>query len=181
MDKVVNSRKHKLALNAAIALCYFAFGVNYNLLGNTVTDFNNITGIDQAQFSYVFMLRSGIYCLGAIFLEGAWLPNFFNRQLLFGFNMLLLGVSMCLTPFFPRFEYILTNQAVVGFASGGIDIATNVLIMEMWEENSNTFLQATHLCYAIGSTASPMIAAPFLLDTKVYTNKTSNNGTLPES
>ncbi|RWS00941.1 sodium-dependent glucose transporter 1-like protein [Dinothrombium tinctorium] len=95
--------------------------------------------------------------------------------------MLLLGVSMCLTPFFPRFEYILTNQAVVGFASGGIDIATNVLIMEMWEENSNTFLQATHLCYAIGSTASPMIAAPFLLNATVYKNKTNNNETLRAS
>ncbi|RWS22781.1 sodium-dependent glucose transporter 1-like protein [Leptotrombidium deliense] len=96
--------------------------------------------------------------------------------MLFGVNVLLIAVCNCLSPTIHLFWSLILNQAIVGFASGGVDVASNVLLLEMWDVDSNVYLQATHLCYAIGSTLSPLVAAPFL-----SSNTTTNNATVSGS
>ena len=51
---------------------------------------------------------------------------------------------------------------MIGFASAGIDVAGNAWLLEMWQENSNPYMQGLHFSYALGSTLSPLLAEPFL-------------------
>ncbi|RWS23614.1 sodium-dependent glucose transporter 1-like protein [Leptotrombidium deliense] len=69
---------------------------------------------------------------------------------------------MTLTPVFPGFVYFLVNQAVFGFSAGGFDVASNVLVLELWNEKSQPFLQAIHLCFVVGGTIASLISSPFV-------------------
>ncbi|RWS04400.1 sodium-dependent glucose transporter 1-like protein [Dinothrombium tinctorium] len=67
-----------------------------------------------------------------------------------------------MTPQYSNLLYFLANEGVIGIATGGIDCASSVLLLEMWGENSNAYLQGLHTSYALGSTVAPLISAPFL-------------------
>ncbi|RWS10200.1 sodium-dependent glucose transporter 1-like protein [Dinothrombium tinctorium] len=76
-------------------------------------------------------------------------------------------------PFLPHLLFLLANQAVFGLTTAGIDTASNVLIMELWETQSNRYLQTMHLGYSVGATISPLLARPF-----VFADDIKNNATI---
>ncbi|RWS01507.1 sodium-dependent glucose transporter 1-like protein [Dinothrombium tinctorium] len=97
--------------------------------------------------------------------------------------MLLFGVGIGLLPHYPHFGILLANGIVVGFAQGSIDTASSVLVLEMWEKDSNPFLQAIHTNFALGSAISPLVCAPFLSaktnESSLLLNSTNTTGAEP--
>ncbi|RWS25321.1 sodium-dependent glucose transporter 1-like protein [Leptotrombidium deliense] len=173
----VNDKRYKLQLSAIIAFTYFAYvtkfieSFNYNTLGPTLNDLQHSLAVDNVQISYLFITRAGLYFLGAIFCNYILM---FTKML--NFNKLndlsWMDVHMGFTPQMSKLWEVLLLQSMFGFVSGGIDIASNVLMLEMWQKESNRYLQGVHLCYAIGATAAPLVSSQFL----EYQN--SNNSSL---
>lgn len=53
-------------------------------------------------------------------------------------------------------------MSTLGISAGAIDVATTVIILHIWRQKSNPFMQGLHFSFAIGMVFSPMLAAPFL-------------------
>lgn len=100
----------------------------------------------------------------------------YNRQVCFAISLIGLGLSVMVLPHLRSLVMYFMAQGAVGFASAGIDVAGNVWLLEMWQENSNPYMQGMHFSYALGSTISPLICEPFLSPDKIV-NGTVVNGT----
>ncbi|RWS21765.1 sodium-dependent glucose transporter 1-like protein [Leptotrombidium deliense] len=73
-----------------------------------------------------------------------------------------MGVTMLLIPIIPRYAFFLILSCGTGFALGGTDTASNVLILEMWGKDNNAYLQAVHLSFAVGQVIGPLMCTPFV-------------------
>ncbi|RWS20204.1 sodium-dependent glucose transporter 1-like protein [Leptotrombidium deliense] len=116
--------------------------------------------IDTASISIMFSVRSVFYSLGAVSL--GCLFNKWNRQILFAMCMLIIAISFVLIPIIPKYDLFLKLACATGYALGGVDTAANVLILEMWGKDSNAYLQALHLCFALGTVFGPLMCTPFI-------------------
>ena len=66
-------------------------------------------------------------------------------------------------------------QATYGITTTAIDIGSNVLMLEMWQEKSNPYMLTAHLFYADGTALSSLMGARFLPKNKFETNNISDN------
>ncbi|RWS25407.1 sodium-dependent glucose transporter 1-like protein [Leptotrombidium deliense] len=164
-----NSKQHKWALTLILAFCSFAYGLNYTLLGQTVDELQRILHSSAAKMSYVFTMKSAVYCCDA------WIFQYTNRQLIHGINCLIISVFTVITATFPNYAIVLCSQSVIGFAAGGIDVATSVLVLEMWESSANMYLQCVFLGYTFGATLSPLISNAFINENSIIPNNISNS------
>lgn len=76
----------------------------------------------------------------------------------------MIAATMALTPHWPSMSWVLGGAAVNGFASGGIESASDVWVLEMWQEECGPFVQALHFAFGAGSIVAPLVVRPFLND-----------------
>ncbi|RWS01675.1 sodium-dependent glucose transporter 1-like protein, partial [Dinothrombium tinctorium] len=151
-------------------------GMCYRIVSVTLNDLTRIANTTQSEFSYVLSARAGISLFSALLC--GWIFNLLNRQVVLSFSMLLMGIGIFLTPHFPKLVFLLLNQSMVGFASSCIDTAANALILEMWNEKSNSYMQAVNLFFSLGTLVSPLIATPFVSsNASRTTNSNATNST----
>lgn len=85
-----------------------------------------------------------------------------NRQLGYVCFIALLGTAVFNIPLQSHLYAYIGLEAVKGFSAGGIDVDVTSIILEMWEEKSNPFMQGMYFACAIAHSLSPLILTPFL-------------------
>jgi FHS family Na+ dependent glucose MFS transporter 1 len=71
-------------------------------------------------------------------------------------SILFLSVSMFITPFVTHLWMLIVVNLIMGIGAGAIDVICNLMVVTLWEEDSNPYLQALHFCYGLGSFLCPL-------------------------
>lgn len=105
-----------------------------------------------------------------------------------------MSATIALAPFSPNLGLLLADAGLCGFGGGGehwmgvllfqfwlrtwfcsgIDTAQVVWIIEMWAEESSSYLAGYQFFFALGTFISPLIVRPFLAE-KIESNNNQNN------
>lgn len=63
---------------------------------------------------------------------------------------------------------------ILGLVDSAFDVAVNSLLLDLWGNDCNTYMQALHACYGIGQFLAPFCAAQFLGLQPRSANETAN-------
>ena len=96
-----------------------------------------------------------------------------NRQVAYGFSILGFAACLCSIPLHNRLDTYLTAEMFVGLFAAAIDVASNAWMLEMWQEGTNSLMQAMYLMFAIGQALGPVIVEPYLSDDRKNDDKKS--------
>lgn len=159
------TKTYKYVLTFALFFCYFAYGVNFYVVGPTLIELAGLFQTTIERISLIYTARSAGYTCGSL---SGFAFKYVNRQLAFVFFLTLMGVTLAIIPHCTTMTQMLILASVNGFSIGTFDTAINVWILEIWEEKSGPFMQALHFTYGIGSFVAPLICEPFLSSESIH-------------
>nr|XP_054774489.1 uncharacterized protein LOC129282636 [Lytechinus pictus] len=103
----------------------------------------------------------------------------FNPLFLLAIVLLLCGIGITFAPFATTVLVLGMCISTVGISMGVLDTGANLVCLRMWgKKRSGTMLQALHFSFALGAFFSPLLAAPFLVDTSTTGNMVATPSTL---
>ncbi|KAH9417978.1 hypothetical protein DERP_008231 [Dermatophagoides pteronyssinus] len=159
------SRSDKYIITFSLFFCYFAYGVNFYVVGPTLIELAGLFQTSIEQICLIYTVRSAGYTCGSL---SGFLFKYINRQLIFVFFMALMGVTLALMPHVTGLTWLFVLAGINGFSIGSFDTAINVWVLEIWAEESGPFMQALHFTYGIGSFVAPLICEPFLSTESIH-------------
>ncbi|ODN01686.1 Sodium-dependent glucose transporter 1A [Orchesella cincta] len=109
-------------------------------------------------------------------LSGGVIFNYVNRQFAALCLLATMGVMMFLTPHCPNMGLYFATAGIMGFCCGSYDTAQFVWMMEMMQEKCPPYVMSQHFFYALGTSLSGLIMAPFL-DEETEDDESSNSTT----
>lgn len=130
------------------------------MIAPTLTELKQALNVSTSEVAFVYTARSTGYLMGAPL--GAFLFSICNRQAVVGTLVALMSVCTALLPVARPMAMFYLLAALSGLSSGGMEAGTNVWLLEIWEDKSCPYMQALHLCFALGCAIAPLLASPFL-------------------
>ncbi|XP_060082506.1 major facilitator superfamily domain-containing protein 4A-like [Ylistrum balloti] len=161
------SKQQSVIYSICIYFSFFMIGWNRSLFGPSFPDIQQICHIDLELGSWIVTTFYIGYAFGALI---AGLLGAFNQNLTFGFSLITLATSVVVTPWCSVYWIMIAAHFSQGFCQGVVDTIGNSEILRIWKNNRLLYF-CLELSYAIGCFVSPLVAAPFLMDTLV--NQTS--------
>ena len=155
------SNRKKYVFTAAAFFGYFSFGLMDNINGGTLLDIAGLTcasGIGEIYYGVISQTIA--YCLGSLFF--GWLYGRVNRQVGYIVSLIASGCATLAIPHLRTASAYIALQVFFGLFIGGLDVASNAWILEIWGNDSKPFMQAMYLCYAIGMPIINAFISPFL-------------------
>lgn len=157
--------QYKYIMTFSLFFCYFAYGVNFYVVGPTLIELAGLFQTTIEQICLIYTVRSAGYTCGSL---SGFLFKYINRQLIFVFFMIVMGITLTLMPHCTSLTYLFILAGINGFSIGSFDTAINVWVLEIWAKDSGPFMQALHFTYGIGSFVAPLICEPFLSSEAVH-------------
>lgn len=157
-----NSLRTKYVTTFALYISNFLFGGVMYIIGPSRYDISDLVDSSFESVSYGQTIRSAGIGVGAIVAK--YVYGHFGRQIGYAGVIFLNGVLQLITPFFRNLVLYLSSELLIGSLCGLTSVALSGWILEMWQENSNFYLQTSNFAYALGVTVTPLIVAPFLSD-----------------
>ncbi|UXI22286.1 FAM76A protein [Sarcoptes scabiei] len=161
----MTSLAYKYIVTFSLFFCYFAYGVNFYVIGPTLIELASIFRTSLEQICLIYTIRSAGYTFGSL---SGFLFKYINRQLALVFFVTLMGITLALIPHCTSINLVFVLAAINGFSIGSFDTAINVWMLEIWSEDSGPFMQALHFTYGIGAFVAPLICEPFLSTESVH-------------
>ncbi|RWS29144.1 sodium-dependent glucose transporter 1-like protein [Leptotrombidium deliense] len=170
----------------AVGSLYLAFlssGIVFNIIPPTLHDLQTVFNSTIGDISPVYTSRSAGYLFGTILGETCDVHVLIannvlcskedSRQLCLVVFVGLMAVTVSVLPFCGSLRNLFIVAAVNGITSGVSDVASNVWLLDMFKEKSGPYIQALYFFFALGSSLSPLLSAPFLKEnnlqeTKIY-------------
>lgn len=143
------------------AIIYFAvfiaLGLTTASLGPTLTGLAAQTQVGVGLISLVFTARSVGYMAGSL-----WSGKLFDRlpghQVLAG-ALLLMALTMALTPLTPTLWLLLVVAVPLGWAEGAVDVGGNALMVWSRAGSAGQWLNALHFFFGLGAFLAPLVVA----------------------
>ena len=154
-----------------LGFCMFCYGTVTGITGVTLIDILYQTHSSEQLGSTGIVCRYIGYGLGSLFTGRLY--DRFSRQLCFVIILIACGVAHVAIPFVKQIALFIVAQIVVGVTSGGIEVAINTWMMNMYGAKCNGHMQEVYLSMAIGITVTPLFSAPFLSETKTANDTVS--------
>lgn len=95
-----------------------------------------------------------------------------NRQLQFGIHSVLYAIITIILPFCTSYTLFLVLSSASGFLLSFVANIPNVWALELFDKNSNTFLQLMHIFFPFGNTLGSLLSAPFVMTPNATANVT---------
>ncbi|KAI1298156.1 Major facilitator superfamily domain-containing protein 4B [Halotydeus destructor] len=153
-------REKKILYTFSLYLIFFGGGLTYNIIAPTLTDLKTGLNVTDIEMAGLFTSRSAGYMIGAPL--GAILFAQCNRQLVISVLVAIMAVGVTLLPLFKNVAAVFTVAGLSGLANGGMEAGVNVWLLEIWKDKSCPYMQALHLCFALGCATAPLITVKFL-------------------
>jgi MFS transporter, FHS family, Na+ dependent glucose transporter 1 len=158
---------HRYAHRRSATTAYFAsmvmLGLTSAILGPALPKFAEHAGVSLGQAGLLFTARSLGYLLGSLYGGRAYdrLPG----HRLLGAVMLGEVAMLALAPTVYRLWILAGILMVIGLAEGALDVGNNLLLMWVYREESNPYLNALHFFFGVGAFLAPILVAQSLLYT----------------
>ena len=90
---------------------------------------------------------------------------------------------MALVPYCKSLNQFLFTQVIVGTASAGVDVSVNAIILDVWKNKSNSYMQAVCFCFGLGSVFGPLLVEPYIREVQPITtlHKYPSSSTVSDS
>lgn len=153
------SRRAKLAQTGAYGSAFVALGMVTASLGPTISGLAANTGTTLGGISALFTARSLGYLLGSYF--GGRLYDRVAGHPVMATVLLLMAVTMALSPVIPALWLLVPVFLITGMAEGVLDVGGNVLLV--WEHGAGVgpYMNALHFAFGVGAFLSPILIAQF--------------------
>ncbi len=148
---------HGRAQTLAYYLAFIALGLATGILGPTLPTLAQNTRASLAQIGTVLSGMSLGWIVGS-FVAGRYYDRQPAHHLLAGM-VFLTALMLGLTPFVRRLELLVLVFFLLGFASGGIDIGGNILLVWVHGDRVGPRMNALHFCFGLGALLSPVFVA----------------------
>ncbi|OWF54285.1 sodium-dependent glucose transporter 1-like [Mizuhopecten yessoensis] len=152
--------RQKVLYSICIYGTFFMIGWNRGLFGPSFPDIQHICQVNLKLGSWIPTTFFIGYTFGS--LTGGLLERL-NRKLIFGISLVILTICVAVTPWCVVFGVMIAAHVVQGFCQGVVDTIGNSEILLIWK-NKRLLFFCLELMYCIGGFASPLVAAPFLMD-----------------
>ncbi|CAL8367362.1 unnamed protein product [Lota lota] len=144
---------------------FFSFGLCIAFLGPTILDLQCQTSSTLSEITWVFFAQQ--FCL----LIGSSIAGVFRKTLLSALatlfvSALVISVIFAIIPLCNNVLLLAIAMAVSGLAMGIIDTIANIQLVTIYQKDSAVFLQALHFFIGFGALVSPLIADPFLSESR---------------
>ncbi|XP_077996122.1 sodium-dependent glucose transporter 1A-like isoform X2 [Glandiceps talaboti] len=171
------SHRRRLWMTMLLYLAFFGLGLRTGVIGPSLPDFQLNTGENVDRITLIFTTASVGFAIGSIL--GGILVEKFNNHLLLALAVLASGVVMFLFPWCNSLAVLVLVSNLYGLAAGVLNTGGNTVCVDIWRNDSGLYMQALHFVFALGATASPLIAGPFLTPANVLItpSPTPNNHT----
>ena len=144
-----------------ITIIYYAgfvvLGLTAASLGPTLTDLAANTRSTLGQISIVFTARSLGYLLGSV-LAGRFYDRLPGHKVM-TIGLLILGLTLGLTPIVPLLAVLTGVLLVMGIAEGLFDVGGNTLLVWVHGDKVSPYMNALHFFFGLGAFVTPMIVA----------------------
>lgn len=71
-------------------------------------------------------------------------------------GILLLSFGILAMPFIGNFYLLVLCNFIIGVGSGCVDIVSNILLVWIWKDAVNPYMQALHFCFGVGALICPI-------------------------
>jgi FHS family Na+ dependent glucose MFS transporter 1 len=160
-----------------ILFCYafIMLGIAIGSLGPSLLRLAENTNSSMKKMGVVFTLR-GIGYVSTALIIGYVLDrysfysesrtNLHNKALVYCLKrmekgivflgVLLLSFGILAMPFVRKFSLLVLCNFIVGVGSGCVDIVSNILLVWIWKDAVNPYMQALHFCFGVGALICPI-------------------------
>ncbi|KAN0015215.1 hypothetical protein ACTFIU_001541 [Dictyostelium citrinum] len=149
--------RSELMLTSAYLFCFVALGISVGSLGPTLHSFTDHLDASIDQVGYFFSARGlgyFIFSLGCRFLD-----RIKNNNLVIAGCVILMSISLLLIPLSKNIWLTAFLFMLEGGGAGLIDSSLNTLIVWVWKEKVNPFMQLLHFSFGLGAFVAPLFIA----------------------
>ncbi|EAL64935.1 hypothetical protein DDB_G0284943 [Dictyostelium discoideum AX4] len=149
--------RSELILTSAYLFCFVALGISVGSLGPTLHSFTYHLHASTDQVGYFFSARGlgyFIFSLGCRFLDRVK-----NNNLVIAGCVILMSISLLLIPLSKNIWLTAFLFMLEGGGAGLIDSSLNTLIVWVWKEKVNPFMQLLHFSFGLGAFVAPLFVA----------------------
>lgn len=147
------NRQSILGYYAAI----FALGLAAAVLGPTLAGLAKHTHTDLRTVSLLFPARAFGYMLGSM-QGGRWYDHLPGHAVLAA-GLLLMAVTMVLTPLMPLLGALTAAILVLGVADGMVDVGSNTLLVWVYRDKLGPLMNGLHFFFGLGALLAPIVVA----------------------
>ncbi|EGG17392.1 hypothetical protein DFA_08387 [Cavenderia fasciculata] len=158
--------KRELTLTISYLLCFVSLGISVGSLGPTLLSLSTNTHSTLDQVGYFFSARGLGYFFGSF--SGRFYDRVPNGNLICGLATILMAVALFLIPL----SHNIWLTGIIFFFEGGfaglIDSGLNTMIVWVWQDKVNPFMQLLHFAFGVGALLAPFLVS-FMINSSLFT------------
>ncbi|XP_007892155.1 sodium-dependent glucose transporter 1 [Callorhinchus milii] len=158
---------------------FLGLGMSIAILGPTFNELAVNVNKNISEISYIFVGRSLGYVGGSLI--GGVLFDCTNHYLLLGSSMLITSLGLFAIPWCTKALLLTGLFSLIGVSMGFLDTGGNLVILTVWGNQADPFMQAAHFSFALGAFVAPILAKPLLGILQQDFNQTKHDVLLKET
>ena len=140
---------------------FITIGLTNAVLGPTLPSLAANTGAVLSEIGFLFTARSFGFIVGS--LSGARLFDRRPGHRLMAAMVIILALTLALTPLLTRIWLLTAVLFLAGFAENMIDVGGNTLLVWLHREKVGPYMNGLHFFFGVGAFLSPIVVAQTLL------------------
>lgn len=160
--------------------CYFLninLGIIYLLPTTALIDLTYLFDSTIVILSYGLTVRAVATSIGSVLI--GLLYKVVDRRIGFVLGMFSAATLVMTVPFLDSWIVFMVIMMALGLTAAIVDVAANSMILDLWGEECNSYMQGLYFSYGLGIALAPLCITPFMgLEPKVLSIE-SNSTELP--
>ncbi len=149
--------KQKRNLTISYFLSLISLGLTTAALGPSLPALAENTSALLSQISVLFTAKTGGYLLGS--LVGGRLYDRLPGQKVGGTAILVMIVTLALTPVIPLLWLLVLDSFLLGSVEGALDVGCNTMLVWVHGREVGPYMNALHFFFGLGTFVTPIIIA----------------------
>lgn len=144
-------------ITASYYLAFVTLGTASAVLGPTLLQLAENTGVKLGDISLLFAARSIGYLIGSVL--GGRLYDRRPGHPVMSLMLIGLAVALALMPEISLFWILVTVVLVAGLAEGTVDVGGNTLLVWLYRHHVGPYMNGLHLFFGFGTIIAPLLIA----------------------
>ncbi len=144
-------------MTASYYLAFITLGTASAVLGPTLLNLADNTGVKLGDISLLFAARSIGYLIGSV--VGGRLYDRRAGHPVMSLMLLGLAVALALMPVVSLFWVLVAVVLAAGLTEGTVDVGGNTLLVWLYRHHVGPYMNGLHLFFGIGAIVAPLLIA----------------------
>ncbi|KAI1286378.1 Major facilitator superfamily domain-containing protein 4B [Halotydeus destructor] len=144
----------------SLCCAFVCLGLMLSAIGPSMLEIQCAVGLSYNDVIKILPARSSGWVFGSLIV--GVLHKHLNPIVSVAFCLAISGIGGILIPWTNSLVTMLAVTFIGHIGCGMMDNTANVLILYMWGQDSQPYMQALHFCFGLGSLIMPLVVSPFL-------------------